>query len=77
MSDVCSGLIMKLEVFSAILAIKRISVVGDNFEERRAGEWAKFTALLAIKAAARAAGDDGCQMAIAKLLDVKGLALRA
>ena len=51
---------MKLEVFSAVLAIKRISVVGDNFEERRAGEWAKFTALLAIKAAARAAGDDGC-----------------
>ena len=51
--------------------------MGDNFEERRAGEWAKFTALLAIKAAARAAGDDGCQMAIAKLLDFKGLALRA
>ena len=32
------------------MAIKRISVVGDNFfERRRKVEWAKFTALLAIK----------------------------
>ena len=35
-TDVYSGSMMKLEVFFSLhLAIKRISVVGDNFEERR------------------------------------------
>ena len=43
-TDACSGVIMKLEVFSSLLAIKCISVEGQ-FRREGKEEWAKFTAL--------------------------------